>query len=181
MGDDVPVTPARLHDTRLGGAPPVPAGGVVDVAVARRAGVPLHGVAAASLNVTVVDATGPGFLTVHPTGGGVPLASNLNYDVGQTSANHVIGAVGPDGRVSVLVATSAAHVIVDIDGWISADPAVTGLRVGPIEGGPQRLDDSRRGGRAQHHRHRTERSDLRVGLRAGSTPAVRVQPQRRRR
>src|SRR5258707_4837659 len=45
---------------------------------------------AAVLNVTVVDAAAPGFVTVFPCGAPQPLASNLNFVAGQTVPNAVI-------------------------------------------------------------------------------------------
>ena len=47
------------------------------------AGVPLSGVGAVSLNVSVVDPVGSGYVTVFPCGE-QPTASNLNYVTGQT-------------------------------------------------------------------------------------------------
>ncbi|HEY0521033.1 MAG TPA: hypothetical protein VGC84_16195, partial [Ilumatobacteraceae bacterium] len=76
------VAPARLADTR----PSQGAFGftrlsanVVRVQVAGRFGVPANATAAV-LNVTGVNAPAPGFITVYPSGTGLPTASNVNFD-----------------------------------------------------------------------------------------------------
>src|SRR6478736_2363373 len=75
------VAPARLADTR----PSEGAFGftridahVIRVQVAGRSGVPGNA-AAAVLNVTGVNSTAPGFVTVYPAGTDLPTASNINF------------------------------------------------------------------------------------------------------
>ncbi|MCX6519281.1 MAG: cadherin-like beta sandwich domain-containing protein [Actinobacteria bacterium] len=109
----LPVTPARLVDTREAGVP-VADGQVLEVVVAGRGGLPSDSTAAA-LNVTVAETTGPGFVTVFPCGGDRPLASNLNYVAGQTVSNAAVAKIGVDGKVCIYVKT-AAHVVVDVNG-----------------------------------------------------------------
>jgi hypothetical protein len=87
------VTPARLVDTR----PEYPQGAVqvskqrygddriLRVKVTGAVGVPNTHVVAVSLNVTVVDPVGPGFLTAFPCGTR-PLAANVNYSARRSSA-----------------------------------------------------------------------------------------------
>ncbi|MEJ7765747.1 MAG: hypothetical protein WKF86_09650, partial [Acidimicrobiales bacterium] len=68
-------------------------------------------------------ATGPttgGFLTVHPTGENVPLASNLNFGPGETIANLVIAKVGAAGQVSIYNEAGFTHLIADVAGWFHA-------------------------------------------------------------
>jgi hypothetical protein len=112
--------PARLLDTRAG------TGGwygvlgntqAVDLAVAGHTGIPATAVAAV-LNVTVTDATGPGYLTVYPCGGAVPLASNLNFAAGDTRANLVTVRLSGDGRVC-FYSYGRAAVIADITGYLT--------------------------------------------------------------
>ena len=82
-------------------------GTTVVVRVAGRAGLP-SSVDSVALNVTVDDATAPGFVTAYPCDGARPSTSNLNYAAGQTIANAVMTAVsllcdhsatGPAGSV----------------------------------------------------------------------------------
>jgi subtilisin family serine protease len=139
-----PLSPARLADTRSGqqtadGINPrvgmVPAGGVLTVPVLGRVGIPAAGVDAVALNVTVTQPASSGFLTVYPSGEARPLASNLNFEAGQTIPNMVIAKVGTDGQVSFFV-PSATHIIVDISGYYPTVDAYTPLS-------PSRLADTR--------------------------------------
>ncbi|MCU1391918.1 MAG: uncharacterized protein JWM34_346, partial [Ilumatobacteraceae bacterium] len=97
------LSPVRVVDTRpdqAQGAVPVTqqkygGGTILRVLIAGSAGVPPSGAGAVSLNVTVVDPDGPGYVTVFPCGG-QPLASNLNFVAGQTVPNAVIAPVSTD-------------------------------------------------------------------------------------
>jgi hypothetical protein len=115
--------PARLMDTRPGeptvdaqatGTGAIVGGTVREVQVAGRGGVPANA-ASAVLNVTAVDAVGPGFLTVFPCGTTRPTASNLNYVAGQVTPNAVFTRIGADGKVCVF-AQSTVDVVVDTSG-----------------------------------------------------------------
>ena len=75
------------------------------------------GATAADLNVTVVDPSGPGYITLAPAGGALPTVSNLNFVTGETTANHAIVAVS-GGQITYLSAVDA-HVIIDVNGWWS--------------------------------------------------------------
>lgn len=68
-------------------------------------------------NVTVVDATAPGFWQVLPTGGAAfGSSSNLNINAaGQTASNQVVVPVAADGTITIFT-QSGGHVIVDIAG-----------------------------------------------------------------
>jgi PKD domain len=83
----VPLTPTRVLDTR-DDFQPVWAGSSV--------GVQTSGLDASAyvMNLTAVEGTGNGFLTAAPTGGTVPVVSNLNYRAGQTVANLAQVAAG---------------------------------------------------------------------------------------
>ncbi len=139
------LTPARLMDTR-------PAGTTVDnlfagtgrlgrasraeLRVLGRGDIPAAGVGAVALNVTAVDPTDESYLTVWPTGGEPPNASNLNFAAGQTVPNMVIVAVGERGSVSLFNAIGATDVIVDVLGWFPSGASFGGLT-------PARLMDTR--------------------------------------
>jgi hypothetical protein len=126
-GEDSIITPVelmRLADTRPGfvasdglffGLGPVPAGGVVQVPVAGRGGVPV-GAKAVVANVTVVGASTGGFVTVFPCGT-VPATSSVNYSgvAGEAVANEVIAKLSPAGSICVY-AHSAVNVVVDVSG-----------------------------------------------------------------
>jgi hypothetical protein len=115
-------SPARLFDTRDGtggvAAAKLGAGQTLEIPVTGRFGIPDTGVAAVTLNVTVTEADGPGFLTVYPCGTR-PLASNVNYETGQTVPNAVIAPVSPAGTVCLYTLT-ATHVLADVSGWFAS-------------------------------------------------------------
>ena len=138
--DLVATTPARVMDTRTGlGAARAPVTGRRPVAlqVAGHGGVPATGVSAVLLNVTVVTPRVRGYLTVYPTGGTPPLASNVNYSAGQTRAGFVVARVGAGGQVS-LYGTATADLVVDVAGYFP-----TGSVFAPLV--PSRVLDTRTG------------------------------------
>ena len=126
------VTPTRLVDTREGAGARVSPDRdlVVDVG---RAGAAPGG--AALVNVTLTDAIGAGFATVYPCAAGAPLASDVNVAAGGTAAGLVVAAVDTAGTVCVHV-SSAAHVVVDIAGWLDGTAGYHALV-------PVRLRDTR--------------------------------------
>ena len=119
------LVPSRLVDTRSVPLVAVPAGGVLDVSVLGRGGVPGSGVGAVVLNVTAVDAQSSGYVTVWPSGEARPWASSLNFVPGQAVANSVVAKVGADGKVLLWNAFESAssrpvHLAVDVVGWFAA-------------------------------------------------------------
>ena len=124
--------PARLLETRRGpglvtvdhqfeGIGALPAGSTTTMWVAGRTGVPF-GARAVALNVTAVDAQGPGYLTVYPCGPNRPLASNVNYTTNQTVPNSVITQLGPNGEICIYT-QAATDLIIDINGYFPAGTA----------------------------------------------------------
>ena len=135
--------PARLLDSRLNGQTVDglyagigrrPAGTTTELQVVGRGEVSARA-SAAMLNVTVADATGPGFITVFACGTSLPLSSNVNYTTGQTIANAVIAVVGADGNVCVYT-SNAVDLIIDVSGIFVADSTFAVMT-------PERLLDSR--------------------------------------
>ena len=90
-----------MFDTRTGqgGVAAVKVQSPLRVKVTGRNGVPGGGVAAVSLNVTVTQPDGAGYVTVWPCASAQPDASNLNYVAGQTVPNAVIAPVDANGEV----------------------------------------------------------------------------------
>jgi len=133
-----PVTPRRLADTRVGsddGRPTLPARGVLAVPVA--AGAVAADVMAVVLSVVAVDPAAAGFLTVWPCGEPMPLAANVTFAAHETRANAVVATPGSDGNVCV-AGNVDTDVVVDLDGWLTADADFLG-------GTPLRIVDSREG------------------------------------
>jgi hypothetical protein len=148
----VPVTPVRLLDTRPGnqvgylGAKPA-AGAVVRLNVRGPNGVPqtLTDLKAVVLNVTVVDATDAGYVTVFPSGVTQPLASNVNVEqAGQTRPNLVTVQVGADDSV-LLFTSNGAHLLADLAGYYLGFSEANQGRFFPLP--PSRLLDTRSGPR----------------------------------
>ncbi len=145
-GGLVPLTPARVLDTRSGiGGITGPVGGhqTVSLAVLGHGGVPASGVGAVVLNVTVTQPTTAGVLTVYPAGVAAPTSSNLNFVTGQTVPNLVIAPVGANGQVNFFNnSVGSVQIIADVSGWFAAgSPAAGGLA--PIT--PARVLDTRSG------------------------------------
>ena len=140
------LTPARLIDTRGGatvdgtfsGPPKLVAGSDFNLTIAGRGGVPALGAVpsagSVALNVTAINPSAVGFLTVWPKGQPRPNASNLNFSPGQVVPNMVVVPVGADGQIS-LWSSSNVDVLVDVLGWFPTD-SFTGLT-------PARLMDTR--------------------------------------
>ena len=141
----VPLEPGRIVDTRpngetvdglFAGIGLRDAGGVLEVDVLGRAGIP-DDTGAIVLNVTVNEPAAAGFVTVFPCGTAPPNASNLNHDPGQTIANSVIVKLGDAGRVCFFT-DQVSHLIVDVNGAYPLDATFNALE-------PARLLDTRPG------------------------------------
>ena len=111
-----PVSPCRIVDTRY--STPILGGGSRDFDfVGSPCQVPA-GVAAYSLNVTVVPRGGLGYLTIWPAGQPQPFISTMNSLDGRIIANAAIVPAGAKGVVSVAV-TDTTDVILDINGYFA--------------------------------------------------------------
>jgi cyclophilin family peptidyl-prolyl cis-trans isomerase len=143
----VGVTPKRLIDTRIGTgtstiARITPANPlrvkVTEIEVQTAAGVstqiPSNSVAVA-LNVTAVNPSAGGHLTVYPCDVARPEASNLNYLTGKIVPNGVIAPVSASGEVCIFT-LAETDIVVDLAGWFTG---------GFIGSTPKRLVDTRNG------------------------------------
>jgi Tol biopolymer transport system component len=114
--------PCRLLDTRLpGGGPAIASGETRTLTVNGVCGVPVTA-RAVTLNVTVVQPSGAGYLTLHPADAAAPVTSTLNFAAGETRANNAVLLLALDGSgtlgLSPFVAGSGSvHVIVDVAGY----------------------------------------------------------------
>jgi bacillolysin len=119
------LTPVRVFDSRVGEAQGAVVitkqryGGAIELRVRLTgvAGLPNAGVGAVSLNVTVVNPSRTGFVTVYPCGTR-PTASSLNYVTGQVVPNAVITPVSSTGEVC-FYSSAATDLLADINGWIT--------------------------------------------------------------
>ena len=143
-----PLPPLRVLDTRTGvgaSAARVGAQASIDVQLTGRGGVPSSGVSAVVLNVTVTNASAPSYLTVFPTGGTVPVVSNLNFSGGQTVPNRVLVKVGAGGKVTFFNSSGTVDVIADVGGWYADSTNQLATGAGFIGVTPTRILDTRNG------------------------------------
>lgn len=139
----VALSPDRLLDTR-GGAKPGN-GAVVRLDVRGRGGVATTATAVV-LNVTATESTTTGFVTVYPSGEGVPNASNVNLPSANfTIANLVTVRIGADGAVNLYTQTST-HLVADVFGYYEPAALATAGRFVPVN--PIRAVDTREVGGA---------------------------------
>jgi hypothetical protein len=147
-GSYVPLTPARIADTRTGSDEPYAGetlgpGGSLNIHVAGAGGVPASGVSAALINVTVTDTTAQSYLVVYPEGATRPLASNLDWFPSTTLANRVVVPVSSTGQITVYNDYGHADVVIDVNGYFTdgtSTPAAASL-FSPIT--PVRVLDTR--------------------------------------
>ncbi|MGH3745046.1 MAG: family 43 glycosylhydrolase, partial [Mycobacteriales bacterium] len=137
-------SPERICDTRaanpsaLTGAAAAncPAGstlaakGTKTITVASSAfGIPASATAAV-LNLTVANPAATGFLTAYPAGADQPVASNVNYDAGQVSANRVVVPLS-GGKITIF-SRQQADVIVDVSGYYTGSGATSSAAPSPV-------------------------------------------------
>ncbi len=128
------IPPTRVCDTRPGFVPNPCTGHALAPGVPLVVPLPAApaGTGAVVANVTVTNPSGPGFVTVFPTGQVQPGSSNLNFTTGQTVANLVTLAVGTSqGQPAISVVDGilapTVDVIVDVEGYeVAAGAAGTG-------------------------------------------------------
>ncbi len=128
------ITPIRELDTRKTTA--IPAGHTVKVDLST-----YPEISAAVVNLTVVGATGNGFISASPDGGAASTTSNVNYLAGQTVPNEAVVAVGADGFVDFTNSGKGqAQLVVDLDGYFT-----TGSGDAFVPVSPERYFDTRPG------------------------------------
>lgn len=80
---------------------------------------------ALALNVVVVQADGPGYLTAHAYGAARPYVSTLNYEAGEVIGNEVVVKTTPAAQHDFSVySLHGAHVVIDVVGYF-APPVAT--------------------------------------------------------
>lgn len=131
----VPLEPFRVFDTRAAqNSPigPVAGGTTFDVQITGT-GVPSTATAVA-INVTYLDASGPGFVTVFPAGGAQPAVSNLNKVGSGPQPNLAIVKLGTGGRISLFNQGGTANLFGDVAGYFV--PTASGTGGGPTTSAP---------------------------------------------
>jgi hypothetical protein len=150
----VPIEPGRILDTRDGAGTPLGRAGVVEMQVrgatlATGATVPAgNDVVGVVLNLTGINTSSDSastFLSVVPelAPNTAPGTSNVNLARGQIKPNMVIVPLAADGKVRIFNHAGAAHVAVDVAGYLTTDaPGPRAGRVVPLTT-PYRVFDTR--------------------------------------
>lgn len=114
------VTPCRIYDSR--DSEPLTSGTPRDIQIADLCAIP-PSATAVSLNVTAVDPSAGGHLTVYP-GTTEPDTSTLNFGPGQTRANNAIASLlGGILRVKAsMVGGATVDVVIDVNGYTEQVP-----------------------------------------------------------
>ncbi|HEV8609112.1 MAG TPA: right-handed parallel beta-helix repeat-containing protein [Thermoanaerobaculia bacterium] len=116
------IAPCRIVDTRGNGftgaygPPALSQGSPRNFILTGRCGIP-GAAQAVSLNVTVTNTQGPGFILIYPQGGAQPNVSTLNYVAGQTIANAAVVPLSAGGGITVIAGVSGTDLIIDTNGY----------------------------------------------------------------
>jgi hypothetical protein len=92
------------------------AGQTLVVPIAGVRGVP-SGAKAVSLNLTVTNANGSGYITAWPCGTR-PVVSTANYEANTPVSNGAQLPLAADGSLCIF-SLQTAHVVIDVNGWWS--------------------------------------------------------------
>ena len=121
----VPISPCRLFDTRPGvgvGPRTVPLQGGAPVVwnvlgANGNCTIPADATSVV-MNMTIVNPTTAGFLTVWPSDQGQPVASSMNWIPGQAATpNAITSKVSSAGQISTFVNSGTVDLIADINGY----------------------------------------------------------------
>ncbi len=140
------LTPTRVVDTRPGHEGPagsLVSGGGYNYQIAGVGGVPSNAIAITA-NVTVTGQTAAGWLYVGPTVDTAPMASTINFPVGDNRANGVTVALSPQGTVGAWYGAgggNTTYLIIDVTGYFLTGTAGAGY----VQFGPHRVLDTRSG------------------------------------
>ncbi len=107
-------TTPRILDTRQGGGKVLPGD-----AGARELNLNISGAKAVVINLTADSTEAYGYFSVYPANIAYPGTSSLNWTgPNVTIANTVIAPLSPDGKIKLRAGESAAHAIVDVQGFL---------------------------------------------------------------
>ncbi len=141
-GRYVALSPARLFDSRTGGAPRLAGNAITTIARPQLLNVPADATAVA-VTVTATDTTTQGHVTAWPTSTTMPTSSVLNFGiVGETVPNLAIVPLAAGGGVQ-FTNSSTAHLVVDLVGYVTGTVTPTGTDGLFVPLTPARVVDSR--------------------------------------
>ena len=145
-GTYVPMSPARVIDTRPGGVGPygwIMGGGVYTYQITGKKGIPSNAVAITG-NLTVTGASRGGYLTLAPAIWTKPTTSTINFHAGQDRANGITVPLSPTGQLQAWYGPAngyTVHMILDVTGYFLPDSSGKGY----VPFGPKRILDTRPG------------------------------------
>jgi hypothetical protein len=120
------VIPARIAGT-VSTSVPIAAAATLNVQVTGTTLPVPAGASAAVVNVTAVNPTANGFLTVFTEGlATTPLVSNVNFTIGMNVANLVTVPLSATGGISIFNSAGTTGVDVDVEGYYTSTPSTTG-------------------------------------------------------
>jgi hypothetical protein len=139
----VPISPARVLDTRFGNglSGPFAANVPRTFSIAGRLGIPANA-AAVTGNLTVTGQTAAGYVSLTVSATATPATSTLNFPTGDTRANDVTIPLGASGSLSAVytaVSGSSVQLIFDVTGYFLGDDS--GATYTPVT--PARVLDTR--------------------------------------
>jgi len=111
------VAPCRVADTRTGS--PILSGTIRSLPIAGLCGIPV-GAKAVSVNITAVDPTSQGYMTLFAGGTGQPAATTISFQSGVTRSNNALISLAPNGTMDAFGLVSnggTVHLIVDVNGY----------------------------------------------------------------
>ena len=117
-GDFHTAIPCRLWDTRIDG-PAFSSGEVREFDVTGLCGIPDNAVAL-SLNVTAIQPSGGGQLTLGPAGDPVPPTSTVSFRGGRDQANNALLKVSSSQALQIAPSVAGGgtvHLVLDVNGW----------------------------------------------------------------
>ncbi len=146
-GSYTPITPFRAADTRPNSGKPyagktLSSCGTLDIQLSGIPGsnVPSGGVSAIVADITAVDPSASGYLSVYPASSIRPVVSNLNFNAHTTVAGLIEVPLSSSGEIAIYNGSGGStNVVVDVEGYIGT----TGDLYNPID--PLRICDTRPG------------------------------------
>jgi len=112
------ISPARVADSRQAAAPFGRIGAGAEATMDFSTAIPGNA-AAALYNLTATNTVAGGYLTAHPAGTPVPLASSVNWSAGgQNRAALTISSLAAAKKVG-LFAFSPVDAVIDLSGWFT--------------------------------------------------------------
>lgn len=115
------IVPERFADSRIGfgtATGPLGPGESRSISIRGVQSVPADATGVI-VNLTAVNPSGGGYITMWPTGGERPVVSNVNFGPGQTVPNLGILKIGGDGTISVFSEVGTVDFLIDVMAYVS--------------------------------------------------------------